>query len=133
MRRTLSKKERLHSKKLIDELFSDSSSFYFYPFKINYLKKSENAQFSVQVLISVSKKNFKRAVDRNSIKRRVREAYRINKQLLYSSLKKNNQQLLIGYIYVSRKMEPFALIQDSVLKIIERISSLYGIPEKNPE
>ena len=77
---TFKKEERLCNKKLIDELFHNGSSFLCYPFKVSWLLVDEPAQFPAQVLFSVSKKRYKRAVDRNLIKRRMREAYRLHKQ-----------------------------------------------------
>src|SRR5258705_10665449 len=101
---TFKKEERLSRKKLIDELFKSGSSFYLAPFKIIFLKNKEGIisnllgsgenRFPAQVLISVSTKNFKRSVDRNKIKRLIREAYRMNKHVLYDSLKKKKFQLI---------------------------------------
>jgi ribonuclease P protein component len=82
MNSQLPKNERLHSKKLIKELFDKGSSFFLYPFKVMVLDINIDIQETNQVLFSVSKKKLKKAVDRNLIKRRMREAYRLNKQIL---------------------------------------------------
>jgi ribonuclease P protein component len=74
------KEERLSKEKQIQELFDKGSSFYLFPFKVLFLPQADPASPVHQVLISVSKRNFKRAVDRNLIKRRVREAYRLQHQ-----------------------------------------------------
>ena len=73
------KEERLCNVKLIEKLFTDGSSFLVYPFRIIWLSEVANSVHPVQVLISVPKKRFKRAVDRNLLKRRIRELYRIHK------------------------------------------------------
>ena len=81
------KEERLCSKKSLDLLFKNGSSFLLYPFRITYLFIDEVHPYPAQVVINVAKKRYKRAVDRNLIKRRTREAYRLQKQLLlYSHL-----------------------------------------------
>ena len=97
---TLSKNERLKSRKLIKNLFDCGKIIHHSPFKILYrFTKNENFNFPAQIAISVPKKNFKRAVDRNYIKRKIKETYRQNKQLLYKELNKNNQKLYFFVIY----------------------------------
>lgn len=115
---TFPKSERLHSKKLIQELFSRGSSFYLYPFKIIYL--SDVHPEVHQVLISVSKKRFKKAVTRNLIKRRIREAYRLNKHVL-ASRPDAFPKLLIGYIYTGKEVLPYPLIEAKLKKSLHRL------------
>src|SRR5687767_15833995 len=91
---TFRKEERLSKDKLIQELFDRGSSFYLFPFKVFFMLNPDKDVRFHQVVISVSKRNFKRAVDRNLIKRRIREAYRLNKELIPIQNK-----LLIAYIY----------------------------------
>jgi len=76
LKQTFKKGERLSSEKSIATLFAEGDSFFQYPFKVVYKKEQSTYPFSVQLLISVSKRNFKKAVDRNKIKRLIREAYR---------------------------------------------------------
>ena len=92
---TFKKEERLCSKKSLDLLFKNGSSFLVYPFRITYLLVDEPHLYPAQVVINVAKKRYKRAVDRNLIKRRTREAYRLQKEaLLYSHLQDQNLLLL---------------------------------------
>jgi ribonuclease P protein component len=114
------KEERLHSKKLIQELFDKGSSFYLYPFKIIILRNAAYPATEHQVLISVSKRKFKLAVDRNLIKRRINEAYRLNKQLLYSN-ENIKEPLLIAYIYTGKESHPFQFIQSKLIKSTKRL------------
>lgn len=76
---TFHKKEKLTSKVVIDRLFKGGASKFKYPFKVLFLQETEYTEPFPQILISVSKRNFKRAVDRNRIKRLIREAYRLQK------------------------------------------------------
>lgn len=122
-RHTFSKEERLSGKKKIDELFSSGSSFYLQPFKVITVTSTSADEKSApaQVLITVSSKNFPRAFDRNRIKRLMREAYRLNKQLLYDELKKQQKTMLLGLVYTSKKIEPFSLIQEKVIASLQKV------------
>ena len=97
------KEERLSGKKLIDELFKDGSSFYLHPFKVYYLEKEIATASPVQVLMAVPSKNFPHAVDRNRIRRLMREAYRLNKHELYFAQEKKKSLLVIGLFICRRK------------------------------
>src|SRR6202051_3729951 len=98
---TFTKEERLCNKKLIGELFHSGSSFLCYPFKASWLFVDEPLAFPAQILLSVPKKRFNRAVDRNLIKRRMREAYRLHKQqLLYDELTKADKKIVLSLGYI---------------------------------
>jgi len=115
---TFRKEERLNSEKDIQELFSKGSSFYLYPFKV-IQKDSPNQEHPFhQILISVPARNFKRAVDRNLIKRRIREAYRLNKAEVSSPTK-----LLIAYIYTAKEILEFDQIQEKLLKALKQLGN----------
>lgn len=131
LRFTFNKEERLSSKKLIDELFNIGSSFYLYPFKIQTLPAPSNSVVSAQVLIAVSTKNFPRSVDRNQIKRNIRESYRLNKNGLHGVLNMENKKLLIAFIYTAKKSESSDLIRDKMEAILKRLSQLNMSNEKN--
>lgn len=118
----LPKNERLHSKKLIKELFDKGSSFFLYPFKVIYLPLDHTEETN-QVLFSVSKRKVKKAVDRNFIKRRVKEAYRLNKSILLDG---ETEKKLIAFVYVSSKLETFQAIQPKVIKILNRLAVQQG-------
>ena len=114
---TFSKQERLYHKKIIEELFKNGSSNFLYPFLIKYLPSTEeNAPFH-QVLISVPKKYFKKAVTRNLIKRKIREIYRTNKQLIYPSEEKYN----IAIIYTGKQILSFKDLKNKLIKVLKRL------------
>jgi len=119
---TFRKEERLSREKLIQELFDKGSSFYLFPFKVFVMPNPDQAYPVHQVMISVSKRNFKRAADRNLLKRRIREAYRLNKVLLPAQNK-----LLIAYIYSVKDILPSGQIHDRLLKTFKRFDHV----EKN--
>lgn len=97
MKFTLGKEERLKSKKLIGKLYTEGSAIKAYPFRMVYLKVDHISKFPVQVGVSVPKRNFKRAVDRNRIKRLMRECYRLQKDIVYSGTTEN-YIFMISYI-----------------------------------
>jgi ribonuclease P protein component len=113
------KKERLSRETWIQELFEKGSSFHFYPFRVLYLPHPDPGSTTNQVIFSVSKRQFKRAVDRNAIKRRLREAYRLNKSALSQT-----DKWLIAYIYTAKTILPSETFQQKVLSTIQKISSL---------
>lgn len=113
---TFKREERLSKEKVIQELFDKGSSFYLYPFKVYFMQNPDPGFPVHQVLISVSKKNFKRAVDRNLIKRRIRESYRLNKNLLA-----DRNKLLIAYIYSVKEILPSAQIQERLVRTFKRL------------
>lgn len=116
----LPKHEKLKSKLEIDELFAHARSIKSFPLKLLYLTKDE-ADTSLgypKLLVSVPKKKFKRAVDRNLLKRRIREAYRLNKHKICDEKIKS-----IGIIYVSNQIEPFKIIEDKLILALLRLIS----------
>ena len=121
MKYTFTKKERLSSKKLIDQLFTEAKTFFSYPFKVFYLFKDAERDLPVQVLITVSKKNFKKAVDRNKIKRLVREGYRLNKLPLHDYLNENNKSVLFGLVYVGETILLPQEIERKLILILQRL------------
>lgn len=121
---TFKKEERLCNKKLIDELFHSGSSFLCYPFKVSWLYADESSAYPVQVLVSVSKKRFKRAVDRNLIKRRMREAYRLHKQQsLYVVLNNKGKKILLSLGYIGNDIAGYDVINKKMLKLFIQLSA----------
>lgn len=112
----LSKSERLHAEKLIKELFNEGSSFFLYPFKILFLSKKELKGQTNQVLFSVSKKKIKKATGRNFIKRRLREAYRLNKTIFPPN------GILLGFIFVGNPEMSFSEIEPRMKLALEKLN-----------
>lgn len=113
---TFRKEERLSREKHIQELFEKGSSFYLYPFKVFVLNEPDPEVRSTAILITVSKKNYKRAVDRNTVKRRVREGWRLNKSILPKS-----PLYRIGFIYTAREIIPAAEISVKMVHVLKKI------------
>lgn len=121
---TFRKRERMVSQRLIDHLFGGgcSHSLAAYPLRAVYLTKERHgADTPVQLLISVPKKHFHHAVDRNRVKRQVREAWRRHKQQLVAALP-NDVQMLVALIWLTDNQLTTAAVEQRVTSLIQRIS-----------
>lgn len=122
---TFTKEERLCSKRFIENLFHNGSSFVVYPFRLVYLSNEigENLHFPVQAILSVSKRRFKRAVDRNRIKRQMRECYRLEKHHLYENLQESSVKLLLAIQFVGKEQMPFKELHTKLLQLLKRLEN----------
>lgn len=98
-RYTFKKEERLSRKKIIDNLFKHGKSFYINPFRVIYLKESEEGPFPAQVLITISRKSYHNTPERNMIRRKIREAYRYSKTEFYEALNSKQMKCAFAMIY----------------------------------
>jgi len=120
------KAEHLCGEKRIARLFTQGEAFIAYPFRVVYIvDAAEGAELAVNVMVSVPKKRFKRAVKRNRLKRLTREAYRLNKQLLIDCLANKNVQLQIAFNYISNDELDFLTIdkkmKSAMGKLIDKL------------
>lgn len=116
-----SKNEKLKSKKAIDHLFSKGKSINAFPIRVIYTSKPEPESIIINAGMTVSKKNIRLAVNRNLIKRLIREAYRLNNNELKSHLKNMNSELNIMFIYSSKEILPYSLIEDKIKVLLTRL------------
>ena len=117
------KKERLSSKKIITELFSRGRVKKFRDIRFHYLAAPDESAEYHQVLFSVPVKVFKRAVDRNRIKRQLRECYRKNKAELYGN-QFDGLPYLMAYVYISRHFPVYEELQKQVKASVELIKDI---------
>jgi len=125
---TFRKEERLCSKKLIDNLFSKGKSFYVRPFKVVWIDTQLETPVPAQVLMLVGKRHFKNAVDRNKIKRRIREAYRKKKSLFYDYLSQSGKQCAFVIMLTSAEKISYQETEKKIVLILQRLQSEH---EKN--
>lgn len=118
---SLHKNERLCSRKIIGDLFTSGESFLAYPLKVVFLKTELPADIQAQVSFSVSKRNFKRAVKRNLLKRRMREAYRLNKPGFYEELATKDVRIAVMFVYVGKDVSDYPAIEKGMILALKKI------------
>lgn len=115
--------KRLKSKKIIDKLFVEGKSYFSFPIKLVYIVlKDKDGSHGVQYSVSVSKRIFKKAVDRNRVKRQLREAIRLN--CLIDSGTENGKYIAMMFIYVAKEKLEYGTIENGVKKLSSKISRL---------
>ena len=115
---TFTKAERLTSKIAIENLYQSKKGVQSPPFRINWMEAPES-DIPVQVVISVPKRLFKKAVDRNKLKRLTREAYRKNKNVLYQAI--NTKNIFLMFIYTDKKLSEYNTIEKAILEAFTKI------------
>ena len=123
IRYTLGKTERLKSRKVIEQLFKDGKSFSIFPFRIVWKYQPAEAEI-LQAGFTVSTKHFKKAVDRNRIRRLMKEAYRLQKNNLQQQLKIYNKPAGIFIIYVGKELPEYKLVFEKMSLVLERLQKI---------
>jgi ribonuclease P protein component len=118
---TYNKQEKLKSRKLIEQVFSGGKAITAHPLRLIYQIPAEQMDVSLKVGVTVSSRNFKKAVDRNRIKRLMREAYRLNKTGISDHTSKTGLQLTLFIIYTDRTLPDFNTINDKMKVILTKL------------
>ena len=123
---TLGKDERLKSRKQIEKLFAEGKNFAVNPFRVYFIVNGQlsmvNSGSYLQFGVGVSNRNFKRAVDRNRIKRLTREAWRLQKNELNEQVKTTQKQLNVFFIYTGKELPDFTTVKDKVAVALKKLA-----------
>jgi len=119
---TFRKNERLCGETTIDNLFTNGNSIKDSLFRLVWNTEDFDNETIAQTLIVVPKKNIKNAANRNILKRRIREAFRIYKSSLYTKIKSKNQHLAIAIIYQGKELFSYKVIEEKIKLILGRLS-----------
>lgn len=124
LRYTLGKEERLKSRKVIELLFKEGKSFSNFPFRVVWKYQQPENNIFLQAGFTVSTKYFKKAVFRNRIRRLMKEAYRLQKHTLQTSLCERNLQLVIFIIYVGKEVPEYDLVVEKIAFVINKLQKI---------
>jgi ribonuclease P protein component len=120
---TLGRNERLKHRKFIEQLFKEGRSFSVFPFRVYYLFVNEPGS-PLQAGFGASTRNFKRAVDRNRIKRITKEAYRLQKNELTAQLTIKKKQLAVFFIYTDKSLPAFEIINNRIQIVLQKLLTI---------
>ena len=118
--------EKLKSRKQIELLFAQGKSISSFPVKVFYLPVEHAPLHPIQVGVGVSARNFKKAVDRNTIKRRMREAYRLHKLPLHAHLMAEQKSVAVFILWIDKQLPTTAALQDLMPTVIEKLIKQLG-------
>ena len=125
-RNTFPLKEHLKSKKTIEKLYAEGASVTAFPLRAVFIEQGQEEQEPVAaILISVAKKRFRHAVDRNLVKRRIREAYRTSKHPFIEALENKGKKMAVAILYIDTRHNSTFFIKRKMEKLLE------GIIKKN--
>jgi ribonuclease P protein component len=129
--RTFERSERLKSAKIIGSLFRDGNSFAAYPLRVVWAPTQAGPAGRATMAVSVSKKRFKTAVERNRVKRLVREAYRLQKHLLYERLATREEHISIMISYIGQEILPYKEVERGVTKMLRKLEESHQQKQSN--
>ncbi|MBL7771584.1 MAG: ribonuclease P protein component [Chitinophagaceae bacterium] len=121
---TLSAKERIKSRKDIETLFQSGKAFLIYPFRVLYRSRSkEETDAPLQFMVSVPKRNFRKATARNRIRRQIKEAYRLHKIALQPLLVQHQVQVQCAFVFMGKEAPAYHVIEETMKRSLQRLQS----------
>lgn len=127
-RNTFPLKEHLKSKRVIEQVYTNGATTTVYPLRAFFIEQPvEEQEPTAAILINASKKRFRHAVDRNLVKRRIREAYRTSKHTFINALENKGKKMAVAIIYIDNKHNSTAFIRKKMTRLLESILVKGGI------
>ncbi len=123
---TFHKSERLKSRKTISLLFQKGRTIRKHPLRIRWVCIDHDGEYPVQATFSIPKRLVPKAVNRNKIKRKIKEAYRLNKHLLYNALDGNENKFAIIFIYQEKTIPDYHDIEELINDMIPEIGRAFN-------
>ena len=115
----LKKEDRLKSRKIIDSLFNSGKQFSVFPFRVFWSEVTK--ENFLQAAFGVSSRNFKKATDRNRIKRMTKEAYRLQKNPVFNQLQEKNKQLSLFILYTGNEIPHYSVLSEKMTSIMKKL------------
>lgn len=126
------KKEKLKSRTLMNDLFAKGNKpFLAFPVKVFYMEIKEPIDSPIKLGVGASGRTFKKAVDRNKVKRLLRESYRLNKLPLHEFVQSNNKQIAVFLLFIDKTLPTFELLQQKMPILINKL--IKALSENTPE
>lgn len=120
-------KEHLKSKRVIEQVYANGASVTSFPLRAVFIEQPQEVQEpTAAILINVAKKRFRHAIDRNLVKRRIREAYRTSKHSFVEALENNGKKMAVAIIYIDNKHNSTAFIRKKMTRLLESILTKGG-------
>jgi ribonuclease P protein component len=117
------KKEKLKSRTQLEAIFASGKSFSVFPVKVFFIETDATQTESIKAGVGVSARHFKKAVQRNRIKRLLREAYRLEKQKLYTQLTEQQKQIAVFFLYVDKEMPAFEVVREKMKDCLAKLQT----------
>lgn len=114
------KAEKLKSRKALNALFTGGKTFAVFPVKVFWMPAEPGSGQPIQAGVGVSARNFKKAVDRNRIKRLLRECYRLNKQCLLATLQAKEKKVIVFFLYVGKELPDYTLLTEKMQQALTK-------------
>jgi ribonuclease P protein component len=118
------KTEKLKSRKTLNELFTKGKSFSVFPVKLFYTIAEDDQ--TIKAGVGVSARNFKKAVDRNRIKRLLRECYRLNKLSLHTAVAVKQKGVSVFFLYVGKELPDYAMLNEKIQTALTKLEEIIG-------
>ena len=118
---SLNASERLKSRKLMERVFKNGTRWHKFPFRVSFLIENETGDSLIKFGCSAPIRNFKKAVDRNRVKRLMKEAFRLEKHLLLESLREKNARLIVFVIFTAPVLPKFETIKTSMNEVVLKL------------
>lgn len=118
---TYSRSEKLKSRKVLSALFAGGKSISVFPVKLFWMPVGNETEQPIQAGVGVSARHFSKAVDRNRIKRLLRECYRLNKQPLLATLKTRQQQVAVFFLYIGKELPDHGMLNEKMQQALTKL------------
>ena len=118
---TFPAEERIKSRKVLEDVYQNGELINYFPYRLKFMRYKFEKGAPVQIVVAVPKRNVKKAVKRNRIRRQIKEAYRLNKAELLSNFTQQNEGLALFLIYTGKEDQDYHFLEDKLKGLIKKL------------